>query len=337
MTNTTVEESYGIELSSEDDKIMVQPGDAAIFRLVVKNNGNIFDSYEIEQSILPNDWTIEANGENLNNIEIELDAFESKIILISVFSYEKALPGEIDIDILVTSNGDSSKTDSISLTTIVDQKHYFELVLLNNVVNVDPGKTAFFSIDVINNGNVKETIDFTINSSTVLPAFWIIKYENNKDYYSIDVEKFNKKTIILSVETHENATFNTNAKINIDANGENYSTSQYLNTIINQIYGVELSCKYNSKEADPGESASYTILVKNLGNGEDTIFIKASEPDDGWKNSFEGTGKLSFKLGAKESETITFTVIAPEGNKYGTESSAEISGETFGVFLVILQ
>lgn len=333
LINTTVKETYGVKLNCDEKIKYILPGKSAIYSLEIKNLGNLKDIFEIEASLLPKNWEIKLNGENLSDSNISLEAFELKIIIITIFSYNMALPSEIDTDILVKSKYSSKISDSVNFTTIVIEKHDFEL-FAHSPIHVNPGKEAIFSIDIINNGNVKEEIELTVNSSTKLPLNWNVKFENGLKNYLINILEFDKKTVLLIVSTNENATTDTEVVINIDAKSENYSTSISLKIIINQVYGVELSCKYNKKEVAPGEVASYTILVQNLGNGEDTIFISTSKSKKGWgiKFNFESS-KIEIKLTAKQSETITLNVLTPESDIYEMDSSITVIGETFnGLF-----
>ena len=56
-----------------------------------------------------------------------------------------------------------------------------------------------------------------------------------------------------------------------------------------QSYGVELLCYNNSHDADPGRSTYYGFLVKNTGNGDDTISLSYDDSHlpDNWSLSFD--------------------------------------------------
>lgn len=98
-----------------------------------------------------------------------------------------------------------------------------------------------------------------------------------------------------------------------------------------QEYDIEITCKNNDKEVAPGEFATYTILAKNFGDGNDTVTISTSHPLKGWGISIDqGTNKMTVELEAKESVTIILTVQTPDSDKYETKSSLIVIGESDG-------
>ena len=333
IANTTIDESYGIQIDTSEKIKYIEPGESVEFSIELRNSGNIEDNYEFETTSLPINWYLNLDEKNITDIDVELNAFETKTISILIFSYKKVIPGEIEFHIKITSKGDTDIKDTMTLTIIVIPSHEFELES-NSLNYVDPGDMSIFTVKIYNHGNVNEEISLSVNSSSSIPLLWNFEFENGEEEYNITVSKFESKTIIFKLFTHENATYNTDSKIIIDAKNDDFSTSKNLRTIIHQIYGIEVTCKYNKKAIFPGEIASYTILVRNTGNGQDIFYIETSDPINGWDHSInEGPGDIDFKLDSKQSKTLTLAVFPPDRDIFETESKIMVIGESnFGSF-----
>ena len=64
---------------------------------------------------------------------------------------------------------------------------------------------------------------------------------------------------------------------------------------------------------DPGQTHSYTVLVKNTGSGEDTFALTVDAPKEGWTQRlhYQGDPVTEVKLKGGESRILTFDVTAP--------------------------
>lgn len=72
-------------------------------------------------------------------------------------------------------------------------------------------------------------------------------------------------------------------------NTQHTYTLEYELTIFHTVWGIEISCYNNSHHADPGRPTYYAIIVKNTGNGNDTVDMSYNESQlpKNWTLSFE--------------------------------------------------
>ncbi|UCF07979.1 MAG: FKBP-type peptidyl-prolyl cis-trans isomerase [Thermoplasmata archaeon] len=120
-----------------------------------------------------------------------------------------------------------------------------------------------------------------------LPSDWNITVPST---ISLEGEESAEKqfTISPSTATALNKTHTFWLNVTSGSSQVTYSL-EYKLTVFHAFYGIEVFAYNNSHDADPGNSTSYGIFIKNDGNGNDNItfsFVETHLPVD-WSVSFE--------------------------------------------------
>jgi hypothetical protein len=148
----------------------------------------------------------------------------------------------------------------------------------------DPNETIGFAF-TINNPKNKEDIYSILISG--LPNDWAVDLPTT---ISMDKKESVKTdfTVIPSLETALNQSYPFTLTITSGNTQQSYSLD-YTLTVFHGTFGVELFCYNNTHDADPGRSTSYALLIKNTGNGEDTMTLSYTESQlpANWSITFE--------------------------------------------------
>lgn len=175
----------------------------------------------------------------------------------------------------------------------------------------NPTDTIGFSF-TINNPKNEEDIYGTLISE--LPAGWTVDLPTT---ITVDKKESVKTdfTITPSPETAINQTYDFTITVTSGNTQQSY-TLDYSLTIYHATYGVELFCLNNTHDADAGNSTAYGLLIKNTGNGEDTMFLSYTESQlpANWSVTFDFD---SISVPAQEYRVVICTVDTYENSSKG--------------------
>ena len=116
--------------------------------------------------------------------------------------------------------------------------------------------------------------------------------------------------------------YDVNVKVTDSLNGDEWVKSSLLRIYITPKPDVEMdSVSSISKKVVLGNSAVYTLSVRNTGSGEDD-FIVTTEYDNDWDITIDFT---DFKLDAGESKTIKVTISPQDSVSDGQELSTTVT------------
>ena len=110
---TSAEAAYGLKLAVEMDELAGMPGETVTYTLMISNQGNITDTYDLD--CLGDEWPMELPTE-----VITLAVGESANVVVIVHIPLEARPGEWDaMTFTAVSQGDVNEASSAELTTSV--------------------------------------------------------------------------------------------------------------------------------------------------------------------------------------------------------------------------
>jgi hypothetical protein len=147
-----------------------------------------------------------------------------------------------------------------------------------------------------------------------LPPDWTVDIPT-----TISVEgkksKTTEFTVMPSPESALNKTYSFTLTIT-SGNTQQSNSIDYSITIFHALFGVELYCYNSSHDADPGRLTSYALLLRNTGNGEDTMtlsYIESYLPAN-WSLTFEYD---SISIPAHEYRVVICTIDTHENSSKG--------------------
>ncbi len=114
-STTVTVNGYGVQLSVDSSSKTVQPGGSVDYTITVKNTGTLQDTFDLSTSSPSNGWTA-----TLSTNKVTLNAGASTTVTLTVTAPSSANNGDSqDIVVNAVSEGDSSKSDSVTTTTTV--------------------------------------------------------------------------------------------------------------------------------------------------------------------------------------------------------------------------
>lgn len=134
--------------------------------------------------------------------------------------------------------------------------------------------------------NPEEEIDIYSTNISGLPSNWTISLPDN---IFAEGHKYNQGefSIIPSPDSAWNRTYLF--IFNVTSRNTNHTYTLRYKLTVRRTYGIELVCYNDTHDADPGRSTQYTIVIKNTGNGNETITLSYNESQlpHNWNVSFE--------------------------------------------------
>jgi hypothetical protein len=148
--------AFGVDLSGDDAQSGI-PGEIVMYTLVVTNSSNgPMDSFDVAvgSSVFPTLPDVTTIG--------PLAAGDTTSFNVAVEIPVSSLPGESDaVDIIVTSQGDDTKSDVATLTTTVLGEYGVLMTAENTEGSGEPGAMVAYTVHLTNIGTLQDTIVLT--------------------------------------------------------------------------------------------------------------------------------------------------------------------------------
>ncbi len=219
-------------------------------------------------------------------------------------------------------------TQSVQLTLTINSANAPDLTITSistSASTVDEGKSVTIYATVKNVGNV--------DANNVYVGFYYDNVSENTHIGNVSVGTLAagaSASVQIAwdtsghVGTHTLIAYADPDNIIAEKNETNNSAST---TITVNGYGVSLSVNPTSATVQPGNSATYTITVKNIGTLQDTFDLSTSSVATGWSASLS---ENSVTLNAGATTTVTLTVTAPSTANNGDSQSVTVTAVSEG-------
>ena len=165
-------------------------------------------------------------------------------------------------------------------------------------MSAEPEEQVNFTIKITNDGNGEDDVSLSLiggNSS------W-----GQLGDSAFTLQAGTNDTTTLRVTPPKDTEAKNGYILIVRATSEDGSTTNSRNTFINveQIFEVSVQVSGDSsKKGDPGDELTYSIIVKNKGNGEDTISMTLEGEKADWASIVD-----EVELESGDSTTINLTV-----------------------------
>jgi len=325
-----------------------EPGETHTFDIEVWNLGLRADTIKLEIPELPGNWTASLDKSETQ----ELGKRESEHVMLTVTApITNVTDGDYAIiNVTATSMGDpENATDTIPSTNVIIVDLGFNVnwavkpdVNEEKRITVDPGKTSVATLGINNIGNINDTYEIRFQG---VPSDWKMNVDTEHEPgWVFDEEEMSVRGIKLSSYHFEDNTTGVTVFITppvdakegetaiITAVGESYlsklsgqdAKGKHDDDLIAEVSAfraVEIECDEVIKYVDPGKSVTYTVSIRNNGNGKENVEIQLGPMISGWTSIVD---MPTIILQARQKKTITVTMTAPEGALEGSRCVLEI-------------
>ncbi|MBN1390347.1 MAG: hypothetical protein JXA22_06875 [Candidatus Thermoplasmatota archaeon] len=290
-------DAYAGDLASTDVFEQGLPGEVASFMMSLVNRGTrISDTFTIEMVeddvseqfenvvISPSLLILNSNQRANVYLNVSIPSIDDKIIE----------TGTYDLTFKAISEGETTQdTDDVIVATLtfkvkVMPVYKVQFVIPEGSKSADPGtKLQNIKLNITNKGNEPATINVNLQSSL------------NKNWVSIspstisDLAPNGAKDVLATIDVKSDA---LSGKVTFTFNASVYGKSTFaiasFEVDVNEEFEPDLSIPSGttSKDAEPGDTVTYTVKLKNLGNSVDGFDITMTSTKSDWVDfGFEGS------------------------------------------------
>ena len=278
----------------------IEPGSNKSTTLTITNQGNGQDNLRVASSIAPTGWAVQLDTSTVS-VGSRHGNEKSANVEVTVRVPVNALATEeIELIFSVLPSSGGTAYDTVALKVTVAAVHGFEIETPATDQTGRSGTEVRFPIDLVNEGNVRDTIGLSVVSQTASPR-WDTSFENEDGMplTEIDVEPQFTTTVYLVVSIDgEEELENTRLTVRVrnkddpssqdrDGDGipDNQRQAEFLAVLSDRNFSMDLRLE----DTDTATSASVVLPP----NGQETIGM--------WvKNTGDGNDDAVFTLGGLE-------------------------------------
>ncbi len=296
ITTTTTIANYEVALEGVGDLTTeVDANTEVTYTIRVTNSGTASDTI-----------TLAASGGatgTLSETSVTLDVDASENVTLTIPGSELATPGVYEVTVTATSQGDDTKTASITTTTTIIANYEVALEGVGNLTTeVNASTEVTYTIKVTNSGTALDTINLAASGNA----------NGTLSKPSVMLDAGASENVTLTIPENELATVDVyRVTVTATSDSDNTKTASIMTTTIifsASQYGVVLTGVGNltTETDDASDGVIYTIKVSNIGVNEDTIALTTS-------GSASATlSTLSVTLAAHTSSDVTLTIPGSE-------------------------
>lgn len=261
---------FPFEITIEDDSQEIPPGEPAEYTVKVTNRGNtqnsinlsVSDVIDISTGLKAQGWKAQLNDYYID--DLPAGASTSGIIL-TVTPPKDLTDAYANQQVRVIVNGESvddpKMKDSATTTTTLKEHYDLSMTFSNTNQKLNPtvGLTANFTVELVNNGNVDDTVELRVVG---LPSGWI---SSVKASVSVPIGKTVQEDLKVTVTQYSQAkvyTFTLNAT---SKDGVTSKTQQLQIEIVRPDLSIS-SLDINPSVPKVGEVVSITAIIENNGS-----------------------------------------------------------------------
>ncbi len=292
-------ESYAFfdtfEMPADDHQIDVDLEEAVIFTGEVYLEGERVETeLDLRRDEARNTFQTEKDGSfsillPSDTYSIEIEASKDEDHRTTIYRYER----EIDIPLREVFHR------SIDLRMV--EEYGMEISGLE-IKTASQGEMVQYTAQVKNTGNVPDEYEFFAEIDD-----WEVSFDPET---TSEISPGNTQEIDIEVRVAEDATVGESISFTVNSLNSEESKEEDIPIEIRQKYGVEISEEIRDRRYRRGE-LTYTVEIRNIGNGPDVYTVEASTPTHGWEANVTGQTE---EIGPQETDSIEVTLISTSSN-----------------------
>ena len=342
MSATVVSADVDISLSANPSSAEASPDEAAEYTILVRNTGD--DDSAVSLSTQQGN---DCNGftSTLETTFVQVGAQSSEQVTLTVTVTDQA-SGECETTVNAQGQvsggapGTPSNADVTVVTTAGDGGGLYSVSLSTDestTKNYDgEDNEVTWDVDVENNGEQQANVQLEMTSDSDCESD---ELSATVDPSVLQLEPEDQQEVTVTIDMPNGAEtdagshcFILKATVTNDPNAADQAEDNLtLSLNVPEIKECDASLQYSSHNLDPGEQASNSIEVENIGNTEWTVTANAQSVDgediSGWVDFDSPRSKLLTEPGSSDdAHTFTFDVTPDDSLEAGTQVAIGIQG-----------
>lgn len=342
MSATIVSADVDISLSASPSSAEASPDEAAEYTILVRNTGD--DDAAVSLSTQQGN---DCNGftSTLETTFVQVGSQSSEQVTLTVTVTDQA-SGECETTVNAQGQvsggapGTPSNADVTVVTTAGDGGGLYSVSLSTDestTKNYDgEDNEVTWDVDVENNGEQQANVQLEMTSDSDCESD---ELSATVDPSVLQLEPEDQQEVTVTIDMPNGAEtdagshcFILKATVTNDPNAADQAEDNLtLSLNVPEIKECDASLQYSSHNLDPGEQASNSIEVENIGNTEWTVTANAQSVDgediSGWVEFDSPRSKLLTEPGSSDdTHTFTFDVTPDDSLEAGTQVAIGIQG-----------
>ena len=342
MSATVVSADVDISLSANPSSAEASPDEAAEYTILVRNTGD--DDAAVSLSTQQGN---DCNGftSTLETTFVQVGSQSSEQVTLTVTVTDQA-SGECETTVNAQGQvsggapGTPSNADVTVVTTAGDGGGLYSVSLSTDestTKNYDgEDNEVTWDVDVENNGEQQANVQLEMTSDSDCESD---ELSATVDPSVLQLESEDQQEVTVTIDMPNGAEtdagshcFILKATVTNDPNAADQAEDNLtLSLNVPEIKECDASLQYSSHNLDPGEQASNSIEVENIGNTEWTVTANAQSLDgediSGWVEFDSPRSKLLTEPGSSDdTHTFTFDVTPDDSLEAGTQVAIGIQG-----------
>ena len=289
------------------------PGSTITYNVRIQNEGTGVDTFSVSIDDYPEGWSVDpvsfqvedvpAGGEEIVNLSVSIRSGENN----------KAFT------INLTASSDEARKENppkyvnttVSIITIVNQEYWIEFDLDNpGDINVDAtvGIPTSVGFDVVNKG----TGDDVVALSATAPDGWTsVSFSSN--YVSVAEGGQEQVSLFITVpedtadQVYDIVVKGVSDCATCDEEGAKSNYELTFKVDVTLARGVEVNADVTSVSKLPGTTANFTVDIKNIGDGADTMIVSILDDDLSWAS----LNRTQVSLDKERTGSVTVSITLP--------------------------
>lgn len=270
---------YDVGVSAQEAEVHVDPGDLVDFNLSVRNSGNVPDEFRVSITSAPPGWSAQLVADTF-----ALDAGITTPVIVTVIAPSNATADEFaEITFTATSLGNTTKTRTLQLTTVVNQIFGLELSAPRSHLEMLPGDEADFTLRINNPGNGPDR--YEVLMPTGFDAGW---FPTIPEPYVVLQHRSNDETVLrLAAPNPAFAGTSEEFTITVRSTKSGLEAKVTLSAEVIQFYENGYTVSIRDVEGEVGSDHTFPVTIDNRGNGPVNYVLSLGAPTPEWAAGFE--------------------------------------------------
>jgi uncharacterized repeat protein (TIGR01451 family) len=301
----SVERTPALKLEATTTAQTGRPGMTLVYTFRLTNDGNGQDTFKLKmQESDESNWATPSKEMTI----LAVDQYEEITVTISIPSDAPA--GQYNHTIKVWSQDTETVFQMLTFRTKVEAVYNLQLTAEETSLEGEPTDALAYSIKLENTGNAADSYDLQVKD---LPNNW--GYTTSMEDINVSAKGKVVFTLYITISgdyaKSKADSYSFTLKLTSKGN-DTIDKSLVLTSVVKQVYNIELSAQNgeNRVSIDPNtDDKTFAIVVKNSGNGEDTVTFKVKRYPSGWSSSYFTFNPSAVTVQPGNTTTKTVTVI----------------------------